>query len=174
MTGIGLGILGLLAALAATALGDVVSEKVRDRLDCLPRAILRLAARRLDPELRESFYGDEWLPELTYILRGGESRPVTRLVHGTRYAMGILVTAPRIANLPVRARRRAAVPELAVLLAVGLVVGVLRALPIVLLGGLLGNLLGALVLGTGTTVLAIVYARKGSRPRTRRRRGRGD
>src|SRR5262249_50709723 len=32
----------------------------------------------------------EWLPELAYILRGDEARPITRLIHGTRYALGIL------------------------------------------------------------------------------------
>jgi len=32
-----------------TAVGDMVSEEVRDRLDHLPHAILRLAARQLDP-----------------------------------------------------------------------------------------------------------------------------
>jgi hypothetical protein len=36
------------------------------------------------------------MPELTYILQGDEARPVTRLYHGTRFALGILVTARRI------------------------------------------------------------------------------
>jgi hypothetical protein len=39
--------LGVLGTLAMTALGDIVSEEVRDRLDHLPHAILRLAALRL-------------------------------------------------------------------------------------------------------------------------------
>lgn len=38
----------------------------------------------------------QWLAELTFILKGDEARPVTRLYHGTRYAVGILVSARRI------------------------------------------------------------------------------
>ena len=45
----------------------MVSEEVRDRLDHLPHAILRLAAMRLDPEQRTTIYTDEWLAELTNI-----------------------------------------------------------------------------------------------------------
>lgn len=38
------------------------------------------------------------MPELTYILKGDEARPVTRLFHGTRYALGVAVAAHRIAR----------------------------------------------------------------------------
>jgi len=89
--------LGVLATLAMTALGGMASQEIRDRLDHLPHAILRLAARRLTPDQRTSIYDDEWLPELTYILKEAEARPVTRLITGTGYALGILVTARRIA-----------------------------------------------------------------------------
>lgn len=85
-----------LGGLLMIALGDMVSEEVRDRLDHLPHAILLLAARRLDPAQRFTVYEDEWLPELTYILKGDEARPMTRLYHGTRFALGILVRANRI------------------------------------------------------------------------------
>jgi len=43
--------LGIFGGFGLAALGDMVSEEVRDRLDHLPHAILRLAARRLDPAL---------------------------------------------------------------------------------------------------------------------------
>jgi hypothetical protein len=43
---------------------------------------------------------DEWLPELTYILKGDEARPVTRLAHGTRYALGILIAVPHVMERP--------------------------------------------------------------------------
>jgi hypothetical protein len=33
---------------------------------------------------------------LTYILKGDEARPITRLIKGTHYALGILVSARRI------------------------------------------------------------------------------
>lgn len=89
--------LGVFGCLAMTALGDMVSEEVRDRLDHLPHAVLRLAAHRLNPAQRLTVYQDEWLPELTYVLKGDEARPVTRLISGTWYALGILAKADRIA-----------------------------------------------------------------------------
>jgi hypothetical protein len=90
--------LGTIGGFGLAAVGDMVSEEVRDRLDHLPHAILRLAACLLDPMQRATVYEDEWLPELTYILKGDEARPVTRLYHGTRFAIGILLTARRIAE----------------------------------------------------------------------------
>jgi hypothetical protein len=90
--------LGILGGLGMTAVGDMVSEEVRDRLDHLPHVILRLAALRLDPEQRVTIYDDEWMPELTYILTGDETRPITRLYHGTRYAIGILAVSGRLAK----------------------------------------------------------------------------
>lgn len=98
MTGFSWAVLGVLGGLGMTAIGDIVSEEVRDRLDHLPHTILRLAAWRLDPTQRTAIYDDEWLPELTYILKGDEARPITRLYHGTRFALGILFTARRIAS----------------------------------------------------------------------------
>jgi hypothetical protein len=91
-------VLGIVGGLVMTVLGDMVSEEVRDRLDHLPQAILRLAARRVDPAKRKASYDDEWLPELTYILKGDEARPVTRLFVGTRYALGLLFSARRITH----------------------------------------------------------------------------
>jgi transcriptional regulator with XRE-family HTH domain len=88
--------LGVLGGFGLAAVGDMVSEEVRDRLDHLPHAILRLAAYRLDPAKRVTVYVDEWIPELTYILKGDEARPVTRLYHGMRFAFGILVAVRQI------------------------------------------------------------------------------
>ncbi len=98
MTGYLWAVLGLVAGLGMTAPGDMASEEIRDRLDHLPHAILRLAARCLDPSQRTAIYHDEWLPELTYILKGAEARPITRLITGTTYAVGILISASRIAH----------------------------------------------------------------------------
>lgn len=88
--------LGLLGTFFMAAIGDMASEEIRDRLDHLPHAILRLAARRLNPEQRTAFHKSEWVAELTYILKGDEARPVARIYHGTRFALGILVAARRI------------------------------------------------------------------------------
>jgi hypothetical protein len=91
-------VLAFFGGLGITVISDMVSEEVRDRLDHIPHAILKLAARRLDPGRRSSVYDDEWLPELCYILRGDEARPITRLITGTYYALGILITTRRIAR----------------------------------------------------------------------------
>jgi transcriptional regulator with XRE-family HTH domain len=98
MSGYLLALLSVVGGLSAAAVGDMVSEEVRDRLDHLPHAILRLAARRLDVAERVAIYDDEWLPELTYILHGDVARPVSRLYHGTCFALGIFIAARRIAR----------------------------------------------------------------------------
>jgi hypothetical protein len=98
MTGVLWAVLAIIGGFGITAFGDMVSEEVRDRLDGLPRAILRLASLRLGPAEQEGIYEGEWLPELIEILKGDEARPVTRLFVGVSYAFGILVKARRIAR----------------------------------------------------------------------------
>jgi hypothetical protein len=92
MTGFLWAALALIGGLGTAAVGDMVSEEVRDRLEQLPHAILRLAARRLDPEQHVMFYEEVWLPDLAFVLKGDGARPVTRLIHGTHFALGILVS----------------------------------------------------------------------------------
>jgi hypothetical protein len=89
---------GLVGTLLFLTFGDLVSEEIRGWLDMVPRALLRLAAVQLDPEKRATIYDDEWLPELCYILRGAESRPVTRLIRGIRFAVGLIISAHHIAR----------------------------------------------------------------------------
>ena len=91
-------VLGFLGVLLVAALGDLVSEEIRGWLDLIPRGILRLAAVQLDQAQRETIYQDEWLPELQFALRGAESRPITRLILGTRYALGLLIAARRVSQ----------------------------------------------------------------------------
>jgi hypothetical protein len=120
-----------------TAFGDMVSEEVRDRLDHLPHAILRLAARQLDPAQRV-IYDEEWMPELTFILKGDEARPITRLYQGIRFAIGILASARRITRnrkQPKVAQPRPVAPtrvEIALRVIVALVVAALVKPPLVL------------------------------------------
>jgi transcriptional regulator with XRE-family HTH domain len=90
--------LSIAGGLFAAAVGDMASEEVRSRLDHLPHAILRMAALRLDATERVAIYDHDWLPELIYILQGDEARPVTRLYHGTRFALGTLIAARQIAR----------------------------------------------------------------------------
>ncbi len=107
MTGYVWGGLCILGGLALMALGDLVSEEIRGWLDLIPRGILRMAAARLADVGKTTIYEDEWLPELIYILRGAGSRPITRLIIGTKFALGILASANRIRRrldlIPVRA-----------------------------------------------------------------------
>lgn len=105
-------LLGLLGTFLLAALGDLINEEVRGWLNLAPRAVLRLAARRLDPDSRDVIYQEVWLPDLDYYLRGDESRPITRLIRGTTFALGLLFAARRIARnrIPVSATPAAAGP----------------------------------------------------------------
>lgn len=96
MNGYLVGLVTVVVGLTTAAVGELLSEEIRDRLDQIPHAVLRLAARPLDPAERATVYEDEWLPELTYVLKGSEARPITRLFTGTRYAFGILLSGRRI------------------------------------------------------------------------------
>ena len=94
--------LAALAALVGAGLGDMVSSEVRARLDQVPQAIAVLAVRRLPGELRVEL-ADEWFAELHEILRGAEAVPVTRLVVGCRFAVG-LVRASRTVGRELQSR----------------------------------------------------------------------
>lgn len=73
---------GLLLA----ALSSLVTEEIKGWVELLPRAILRFAAARRTSVCRKSIYG-EWLVSLDEVARGAESRPITRLVRGIRFAV---------------------------------------------------------------------------------------
>jgi lipopolysaccharide/colanic/teichoic acid biosynthesis glycosyltransferase len=88
-------LMGVTGALVTAVVGDLVSEEVRTRLERLPAAFIRLAGRWVPADARDEVT-DEWLAELAYILRGTESLPISRLVRGTRFAMGLLRGAPAI------------------------------------------------------------------------------
>jgi hypothetical protein len=86
-------LVAILATLTGTAiLGDLISEEIRGQLDRLSHALIRLAACRLPPDVREDL-AEEWTAELHEILRGAEALPVTRLYRGTRYGLGLLWAA---------------------------------------------------------------------------------
>lgn len=104
MTGLAWAALSLVGMFLFAALGDLASEEIRGWLDLAPRAVLRLAASQLDPAHRETIYRDEWLPELIYVLRGAQSRPITRLIRGTTFALGLFVSARKISRDLARTR----------------------------------------------------------------------
>jgi hypothetical protein len=92
-------IAGLVGYILLKALGDMASDEVRGWLDIAPRAILRLAGARLNREQRQRLYHDEWLPELRFIMREAETRPITRAIRALRFALGLLMAAHAIARL---------------------------------------------------------------------------
>jgi hypothetical protein len=94
MTAIWLAIGSIIGGLAGVAIGDLVSEEVRGRLDRFPAALIRLAGRRLPRKVR-AYWTKEWLAELQWVLRGDEALPITRLIHGTHYAVSLLVRGAR-------------------------------------------------------------------------------
>ena len=87
-----------LGGVLVAVLGELINEEIRGWIDYLPRFILRLAARRLDPAGKITIYEDEWLPELTCILQGAEARPISRVILGVKYSAGLLIKARRIAS----------------------------------------------------------------------------
>lgn len=104
-------LLTLVATFGLVALGDLISEQIRVRLDRIPYALLRVAIRRLPLEIRADV-GDEWEAELHEILRGKRAYPVTRLFFGFRYVLGLLRCASTIGKelLDVRSRGPVGVP----------------------------------------------------------------
>ncbi|GAA4449389.1 PH domain-containing protein [Phytohabitans houttuyneae] len=88
---------GALLIVVGTALGDLLSEEVRGRLDRLPRWLLKLAGRRLPAQLRREHL-EAWEGELHHIIRGAEALPITRLWRGIRFSAGLLRSAPAIAG----------------------------------------------------------------------------
>jgi hypothetical protein len=89
-------VLSTVVAVLLAALGEIVSEEIRARLDRIPIALLKAASRRLSPDLRTEFYEQAWLPELHEALRGDEAMPITRLILGIRFAARLLLAAPAL------------------------------------------------------------------------------
>jgi hypothetical protein len=98
MTGSVLVGLVFIGGVLVAVLGELINEEIRGWIDYLPRVILQLVARRLDPAGKITIYEDEWLPELTCILRGADARPISRVILGVKYSAGLLIKARRIAS----------------------------------------------------------------------------
>lgn len=89
-------VFGLMVAVLLAAIGELVSDEIRARLDRVPLALLAMAAKRLPPEQYNALYVEAWLPELRHILQGDQATPITRLVHGIRFAASLWLSAPKI------------------------------------------------------------------------------
>ncbi len=73
---------------------SLLADEIRGRLDRLSGWLLRQAANQLGPE-QQATYEELWLPDLEFILRDAEGRPITRLVTGIKFAAGLLVSTRR-------------------------------------------------------------------------------
>jgi hypothetical protein len=103
---IGVGSLGLLVSwLLRATMADLLREEARTRVVSIPFAILRLAMARVPHAMRDDLAA-EWNAELHYILRGSEGLPITRLIRGIRYAVGLLRAARAVAAGLTGRRRR--------------------------------------------------------------------
>jgi hypothetical protein len=91
--------LGAMVGLLGTVALAMASDEVRGWLDIAPRAILRLAGARLSREQRERLYHEEWLPELQYIMKEAETRPITRAIRAIGFALGLLMAARAVSRL---------------------------------------------------------------------------
>ena len=91
-------VLGFFAAVVLGIFRDLVSQELKGRLDLLPHFILLLAATQLNETQYDSIYKEEWLPELEFILKEAEGLPITRCITGTKYSLGLLISARRIAR----------------------------------------------------------------------------
>ncbi len=91
-------ILGGGALLVIAACASVVRGEVPGRLGRLPFVLLRMARRRVPEELRVRLHDEEWQPELHHIVNRAGVSPVSRLLSGTMFALGLLRTARSISR----------------------------------------------------------------------------
>jgi hypothetical protein len=100
------GAFAFVVAMLLQAGSDLVSEEIRGWLEVVPGAILRMAAMHLPSGQRLEIYREVWLPDLLFITRKAEGRPITKFVTGTKYSLAMLRTARRQARDLRRAQRR--------------------------------------------------------------------
>src|SRR3712207_3084071 len=91
-----LGALGLV--ILVELLKTLAVTEAQTRIERLPAALLRLASRRLPIHHRQSVYEEEWLPELAYIVRVTDGMPLTRLIRGVKYSVGLVFAARSVAR----------------------------------------------------------------------------
>ena len=84
---------GFVAGIVVLCSYEMLSEELRDRVNDIPEWLIRCAGRRLSEDVRVQLV-DEWTAELDAILddHHAKLRPLTRLLIGIRYALGLLGT----------------------------------------------------------------------------------
>lgn len=96
--GVAAAVIAFIVAAGLSAATKLIEEEIKGWLEVLPGIVLRMAAMQLDAKQRVSVYRDEWLPELLFIARNTESRPITRFVTGMRFSLGLLRSSRRVAR----------------------------------------------------------------------------
>ncbi len=91
--------LAFVGAVLLAGVQDMLKTEATTRVERLPRAVLRLARRRLPKSLRQARHDEEWLPELLHITQETEGLPITRMVRAVRYALGLLFAARSISTV---------------------------------------------------------------------------
>jgi hypothetical protein len=147
------------AAVLLAALLDLVKDELRGQLERIPYGLLRLASLRVPPDLREALHDREWLPELHHILAESERLPITCLIRGTRYALGLVRAARVVARelAPVRGPLPGETADSGARTCAKLAVGALAAAVSFVAGfGVFGAFGGAVVSLTGGLVVVVV------------------
>lgn len=83
---------GAVLLVAGKVVLDLATKEVTGQIDRLPMLILKLALLRLPAEQRER-YRENWQPELTFILKELDSRPISRVLKGLWFATSLLIQA---------------------------------------------------------------------------------
>jgi len=88
---------GTVGTVVAGVLVSLLTRETEGWINAVPVWLLRLARRRVPSSHRDILWS-EWSAELHAALHSTEDRPVTRLLLGTRYALGLVLTARKIAD----------------------------------------------------------------------------
>jgi hypothetical protein len=91
-------LISFIATAALSAASDIVKDEIRGWIEVLPGITLRMAAMQLDTSQRVSVYSEEWLPELLFITRQTDTRPITRFITGMRFSLSMHRSARLIAR----------------------------------------------------------------------------
>ena len=157
MRDVGLLVLGIIAAFAFSVLSSLARDEARGQIDRIPYAKLRLARRRVPRALRVRLHDEEWLPELHHILNHAQTRPISRLLTGTMFALGILRTARKISRQ--RAELEAPEIELRRLISVNIAVSALGNIVTAAVGYAFILVAGFTVGVGGATIIGVTFPR---------------
>jgi hypothetical protein len=88
------GILTVIGGLLAT----LAQDEIKGWLGRVPFVLLRVARQRLPSDVRDTLY-DEWFAELAVKMDATSDRPITRLVLGMRFSVGLIRSGRRVGAL---------------------------------------------------------------------------